>query len=90
MEDTQFHRIAKVLSDPRRLSILASIAQEKVACGQSLCTQHPVTKATMSHHIAELEEAGLIEIERQGKFLHARLRKEVWREYVRELKKRIG
>jgi DNA-binding transcriptional ArsR family regulator len=53
-------RILKSLADPVRLSIVRQLldaAETEKACG---CFEYDVTKQTFSHHMAILEEAGLI------------------------------
>lgn len=90
MEAIEFQRIAKALADPRRFAILERIAGCKELACQTLCGEMTVSKATLSHHLQELETAGLVSIRMEGKFAHLSLRKEVWMAYRRELKKRIG
>lgn len=90
MEDIQFHRISKALADPRRFTILERIAGTSELACQSLCAEVAVSKATLSHHLQELETAGLIAIRKEGKFAHLSLQKTVWRAYQSALKKRIG
>ncbi len=61
--------ILKALADPRRFELLERIATAScpLGCAQALAAL-PISAATLSHHIKELETAGLIHVERQGKF----------------------
>ena len=87
MTAEQFHRILKALADPRRFEILQRIANQKeMACNDLRCDV-PISAATLSHHIKELSDAGLIEVRREGKFAHLQLRRQVWKEYLARLAK---
>jgi ArsR family transcriptional regulator len=87
MDSGQLHRISKALADPRRYEILSRIAKRReLACSDVRC-KLPITAATLSHHIKELANAGLIEIRRKGQFAHMKLRREVWRRYLSQLRK---
>jgi ArsR family transcriptional regulator len=87
----QFDRIAKALADPRRFAVLEMIATAGQECPyQKLCHQFPVSKATISHHMKELAQAGLVETGRDGQFMHARLRPGVMEAYTAELMRRVG
>jgi ArsR family transcriptional regulator len=89
MDPDQFHRISKALADPQRLAILELIATTpEVACA-SLCDQFPVSQATISHHVKELANAGLIKARRQAKFVFYKLQTRVWNAYLAEMKRRI-
>lgn len=70
LTDRQFAAIAKALADPRRLSILSEIAASRgsLPCC-TLRSAADVSAATISHHIKELETAGLIETIRKGRFV---------------------
>ncbi len=85
METDRLHAISKALSDPTRFEILKRIAaDEEIACSV-LKEAFPVTQATISHHLRELQEAGWIEVRRQAKYIHMKLNHAVWNEYVQAL-----
>ena len=87
----QFERIAKALADPRRFGVLQRISQAEHQCPyQKLCEFFPVTKATISHHIKELVSAGLVETEKEGQFVNARVVPGVIEAYAAELTRRVG
>jgi ArsR family transcriptional regulator len=67
--------ILKALADPKRFELLERIARSSCPLGCSaLRPALAISPATLSHHIKELETAGLIHIERQGKFHFLALR----------------
>ena len=86
----QFERIAKALSDPRRFALLEAIASSPQCPYHQLCEDFPVTKATISHHLKELVQAGLVDTERAGQFVNTRVRRDVMRAYAAELLRRVG
>ena len=87
----QFERIAKALSDPRRFALLETIAGAECECPyQKLCQSFPVSKATISHHLKELVQAGLVESEKEGQFVHARVTPGTVEAYAEELVRRVG
>ena len=87
LTDDQFHRISKALADPRRYEILQRIATCKEMACNDLKSDLPITAATLSHHMKELTDAGLIDVRREGKFAHMKLRRSVWKEYLARLAK---
>ena len=67
--------IFKALADPHRFELLLQISKAgcPLGCSQALAAL-PISAATLSHHIKELETAGLIDIRREGKFAYLSLR----------------
>ncbi len=67
--------LLKALADPRRFELLEQIARAQcpMSCAQARAAL-PISAATLSHHIRELETAGLIHVRREGKFHFLSLR----------------
>lgn len=86
----QFERIAKALADPRRFAMLEKISSALECPNQGLCNDFPVSKGTISHHIRELVQAGLIEAEREGQYKTYRVRQDVVNAYAAEVIRRLG
>jgi ArsR family transcriptional regulator len=86
LSSTQRMTILKALSDPRRMEILERLraCESCVAC-TDLRECLPISAATLSHHIKELETAGLIRIEREGKFARLTFRRDVWQAFLADL-----
>jgi ArsR family transcriptional regulator len=70
LSDDQIQLIAKALADPRRYEILKKISDGD---GSTRCIDMrgciDVTAATLSHHMKELETAGLVRSEKNGKYV---------------------
>lgn len=81
----QVQAIARVLAEPRRFAILKQIAAQATTSCSALDEQRCISPATISHHLKALQEAELIEMERQGRVARLTLRRDVWDAYLREL-----
>lgn len=84
LSDRQFHLITRAMADPHRYLILERLGKSEAnhcAC-VDLRDWIPVTPATLSHHMKELENAGLIESKREGKFVSYTLCRDVLAAYI--------
>lgn len=71
--------ILKALADPRRFELLERIAEAAcpLGCAEARSAL-AISAATLSHHVKELEAAGLVLVKRDGKFVYLSPRCEVW------------
>jgi ArsR family transcriptional regulator, arsenate/arsenite/antimonite-responsive transcriptional repressor len=86
MTKAQAQKVAKALADPTRFEIFQRIArQDELACS-TLRAKLPITAATLSHHIKELSNAGLVTCRQQGKYAYLSADRHAWEAYLSSLK----
>ncbi len=81
----QMQAIARAVADPRRFDILQQIARSNSTPCSSLKAHCCISPATISHHMKELSEAGLIDVQREGRTADLRFQREVWDTYLAQL-----
>jgi ArsR family transcriptional regulator len=81
----QLTQISRAIADPTRFEVFQRIAAGRCVACSDLRENISVTAPTLSHHIKELETAGLIESTRNGKFMNLTLRSDIWRAYLKKL-----
>ena len=88
INEKQFTRIARALAEPRRFQILKQIGASAAPLGcVALKKNHKISSATLSHHIKELENAGLVDTARDGKFMIMTLNRPLLAAYLERLAK---
>jgi ArsR family transcriptional regulator len=78
--------LLKALADPTRLSMVLSLwkAQAPV-CICDFTASFDLGQPTISHHMAKLKAAGLVESQKRGIWIYYRLREDLWPATVRLL-----
>ena len=91
MDNKNFQKIAKALADPRRFEIFQTIAaaKQELNCGAVSERNCTVSQPTVSHHIKELKEAGLLEMRAEGQSKYLTVNCEIMNEYIAELQHRL-
>lgn len=87
LSDEQMQAIARAIADPRRFAILQQIARQDAMPCSALEAQQVISPATISHHLKELADAELIDVQREGRCANLSLRREVWNAYLAQLAK---
>jgi ArsR family transcriptional regulator len=68
---------ARALSDPFRVQILDVLKRHSGdVCQCELAPLFDISQPTLSHHLRKLHDAGLIEVERRGRWAYYSLRSE--------------
>lgn len=92
-------RVFKALSNENRLELFLEILKINEACFETECAECFITDImdtlsigapTVSHHMKELTNAGLVVTERKGKFLTAKINEELIRELSEIFNRRMG
>ncbi|MCC9135979.1 ArsR/SmtB family transcription factor [Pontibacter silvestris] len=66
LEQQEVAQLAKVLSHPARVAILQHLAQVKTCISGDISNALPLSRTTVSQHLQELKNAGLIQGEIDG------------------------
>ncbi|MDD2315116.1 MAG: metalloregulator ArsR/SmtB family transcription factor [Proteiniphilum sp.] len=83
-EQIRLSRIAKALGHPVRIAILELLANQSCCYHGDMSEIIPVAKSTLSQHLTELKEAGLIQGEFTPPTVKYCINRENW-ENIREL-----
>lgn len=73
----QVAEAAKLLSDPIRVQVLDLLrSAEGEVCQCDLQPLFSVSQPTMSHHLRKLSQAGVVDVERRGRWAYYSVREE--------------
>ena len=79
IQHEQIARFAKALGHPARIAILQFLAQQNECYFGDIHEELPIAKATVSQHLKELKEAGLIQGEVEAPKVKYCINKENWK-----------
>ena len=77
-EQEKLARFAKAMGHPARIAILQLLASQECCFFGDIHEELPITKATVSQHLKELKEAGLIQGEIETPKVKYCINKENW------------
>ncbi len=72
----------KALSDPTRREILSLLKDGPLSAGE-IGAHFPMTGATISHHLSVLQQAGIVDGEKDGKYIYYSLNTTVMDDILR-------
>ncbi|MGD8192684.1 ArsR/SmtB family transcription factor [Brevibacillus ginsengisoli] len=75
-------KIYKALGEPTRLKIALLLAKENSQCCGVLTQKIPIPHSTLSHHLKQLTDAGLLSLRKDGTFIYYSLNKDVAQKYA--------
>jgi ArsR family transcriptional regulator, arsenate/arsenite/antimonite-responsive transcriptional repressor len=98
MDNKKMAKVFKALSNPNRLELYLQIVEKQENCYQANCEclisdiakSLNIGAPTISHHLKELSNAELIFTERRGKYLVAKVNKDMVNEVNKLLKLHQG
>ena len=89
-DQKKFARYAKAMGHPIRVYILTTLSNQNCCYSGDLSEVLPIAKSTLSQHLKELKDAGLIQGEIEAPRIKYCLNKESWEEARNFYKKFLG
>ena len=74
--DKQLIEVLSVLSESVRFKILSLISSKGDLTAKDILSEFDFTQPTLSHHMSCLKEAGLVNVERRGRFAYYSVNKD--------------
>ena len=79
-EEILIARYAKALGHPARIAILRVLLERKACICGDIVDELPLSQSTVSQHLKELKEAGLIQGDIDGKKVCYCINEQVWKQ----------
>ena len=89
-DQKKFARYAKAMGHPIRMYILETLSKQQCCYSGDLSEVLPIAKSTLSQHLKELKDAGLIQGEIEAPKIKYCLNQENWEEARNFYKKILG
>lgn len=70
MDISEMAQVFKTLGDENRLRIIRRICCNGEVCACDLLEDLDVTQPTLSHHMKLLRDCGLVEVRKEGRWMH--------------------
>lgn len=77
--------ISKALSDKNRVEIVKLLSENEL-CACHLLEHFDITQPTLSHHMKQLKESGLVNVTKRGTWNHYSINREIVDQYIDFLK----
>lgn len=74
--DKQLIEVLSILSESVRFKILSLISSKGELTAKDILSEFDITQPTLSHHMSCLTEAGLVNVERRGRFAYYSVNKD--------------
>ena len=74
--EVQLVEVLSILSESVRFKILSLIASKGELTAKDILSEFNFTQPTLSHHMSCLKEAGLVNVERRGRFAYYSVNKD--------------
>ena len=85
MDLKSVERISKAIGDPHRIKILQAVKKQGCMPCADICNMIDLTQSSISHHVKQLTDAGLLIAEKEGRYVKYTLDKKLLNEYMKFL-----
>lgn len=89
-KQTKLARYAKAMGHPVRMYVLELLSNQSCCYSGDLSDELPIAKSTLSQHLKELKDAGLIQGEIESPRIKYCINKENWKEAQQLFKQFLG